>query len=400
MKKDVIVFGVSKDNCQLLGDKLSEQGYTFKLSLSTRKHLNADISKLIEVSKDKQIILVFKNDELKDVTEIFHDRGITDLSVFPYDTHLLNKENVKLEDCVIPIDNTKPRLSYVEAEVSECCNLNCKGCSEFSNLVESNRFCNLTIFKKDLEKLKEFYWGIGKIRLLGGEPLMNPDFHQFVVTARELFPDSDIRLVSNGLLVPKITEQDFAILKSNNCSFDISNYPPTQKNIETITDCLKKAEIPYNLSIPINMFFKSLLAQPTESPTKAFNKCIFSHCHALGNGYISSCSAQIYVCRLNAAFNLNYPIDDKIDIYHTSLNGWEINKTFEQPHDFCRYCGGGGLVPFKWKTCPKGKARASDWIIEPDIINVKVIPVVQGIMKSSANLIRNITQRPKSSQRK
>lgn len=395
MASGIIILEENRNISRILCGKLQGSGYAVEVHTVTGGNIEMAVAKVAKILNYRQLILVFRNENLKIVTKIFHEYGIADLSVFPYDTHLLDNKSIKLEDCIIPIDNTKPRLSYVEVEVSECCNLNCKGCSEFSNLVENNKFCDLTIFRKDLEKLKELFWGIGKIRLLGGEPLMNPDFLKFVIVAREVFPDSDIRLVSNGLLIPKITKQDFAGLKSNNCSFDISNYRPTHKIIGNITDCLKEAEIPYHIGMPVRIFFKSLLSEPTKSPTKAYNNCLFSYCHALGRGYLAACSVQLSVYRLNEKFMLNYPVDGNLDIYHTSLTGWEINETFEKPHNFCRYCGGGGMVPFKWKTCPKSKAKASDWIISPSFINVKVIPVMQGIIKSAAKQLRNIMQKPK-----
>jgi len=397
MNKDVVIIGNNKKICQQLKSKLRETGVSAELQILLGKHLDRNISRISEKTKGKQVVLVFKNEELKNVTELFHTNGITNLYVFPWDTHCFENENSNsiLSNIMIPIDNSKPRLDYVEAEVSGSCNLNCKGCFQFSNLVEEKTFCDLNVFRKDLKKLKDFFWGIGKIRLLGGEPLINPDFLQFVMTAREIFPDSDIRLVSNGLLITKLTQPDLETIKNFNCTFDISDYPPTHKKIDEITDFLNKAGVAYTVSLPIKLFYKCLLREPLESPNESFNNCLFTHCHALGDGYLAACSHQFYISRLNSEYNLEYPENDKINIYQTTLTGWEINNILESPHDFCRYCS-KGMVPIKWKTRLKRNAKPSDWIVERNFTNMKVVPVIQKILKLFAKKLRYFKQKPKN----
>lgn len=393
MKNNVIIFGNNKDICGKLKAQLHVNGYISTMSVSADKHWNGLPAGAIESVDEKSIILVFRNEELKDITEIFHHQGIKELFVFPWDTH--KYDDNAFFNCLIQIDNEKPRLDYLEIEVAEGCNLNCKGCNEFSNLINSYTFSDLDSVKSDLTKLRELFWGIGKIRLMGGEPLINPDFPKFVKIAREIFPDCDLRLLSNGLLIPKLHQKDLEIVKKNNCSFDISVYPPTKKIIRAITRRLDEFEIPYSFSLPNTYFFKSLLSEPLSSSVESFENCLFTHCHALSGGYLSSCSNQMYAYRLNSAFDLTFPESDKIDLFNTPLNGWEINEIFKNPHNFCRFCG-RGLVPYKWKTCPAGKAKASDWLIEPTFFNLKVMPVVQKIVKSPAKHLRSKIRIPKN----
>lgn len=397
MNKDIVIFGDNKRVCNELKRKLYEKQICTDLPILAGRHLDSNILKVIEAAKGKQIILVFKNEDLKNITEDFYKNGITDICVCPWDTHFIDKDNVEINNCIIPIDNSKPRLNYVEIELSESCNLNCKGCFQFSNLIECKSFADINVFKNDLEKLKEFFWGIGELRLLGGEPLLNPDFLLFVKTARKIFPDSDIRLVSNGLLIPKLRKEELVEIKNNNCTINITNYPPTQKQIDSIIGSLKEAGVSYTVSLPIKVFFKGLLSEPSKSPDASFNNCIFTHCHALRNGALAACSHQFYIGRLNAEFNLNYPaegINEIIDIYHTNFDGWEINRIFEQPHDFCRYCS-SGMVPFKWKSGAKSKAKAADWIIKQTFFNIRIVPLIQKSSKSFISRLRHFKQKPK-----
>lgn len=390
----IIILGDHKDVCNRLKEQFIAMGYFAEQQILNSSRLDAYVYKKIETLKEKSIVLAYKNEELKNASEIFYRHGITDLYIFPRDTHIGNAPDELIKD-IIQIDNKKPRLDYLEIEVSEGCNLNCKGCNEFSNLVDENKFGDLDSVRSDLMRLRELFWGIEKIRLMGGEPLVNPDFPKFVQTARDIFPDSDLRLLSNGLLIPNLRSENLEEIKKHNCSFDISVYPPTKQIIHKITDRLEEYGIPFSLSLPNMYFFKSLLAEPLSSPDESFKNCLFTHCHAVSGGYLSACSNQMYAHRLNTAFDLKFPENDKINIHTTTLNGWEINKTFTKPHEFCKYCG-KGLVPFKWKTCAGNKAKASDWLIEPTFTNTKVLPFVQKIAKTPAKHLRTIIRSPKS----
>ena len=62
------------------------------------------------------------------------------------------------------------------------------------------------------------------IRLMGGEPLLHPEVVKFCKATRELFPNSEIVLVSNGLLLPKLSNLDIEDINDNNIALCMSNY--------------------------------------------------------------------------------------------------------------------------------------------------------------------------------
>ena len=69
----------------------------------------------------------------------------------------------------------KESLDYIEYNVVGHCNLNCKGCSHFSN-IQKKEFADLATFEKDISMLKKLFSEIRLINLLGGEPLLlTPD---------------------------------------------------------------------------------------------------------------------------------------------------------------------------------------------------------------------------------
>jgi hypothetical protein len=393
MLENAIVFGNNKYISGNISERINQSGTIAELKLSASRCSESEIQKIASSVNGKTLVLVFRNEELKNITEQFHRLDVENLYICPWDTHYSDEK--PLSDLIIPVDNSKPRLNYLEVEISNNCNLNCKGCSEFSTLVCENNQVDFHLFTLDLKRLKGFFWGIEKIRLLGGEPLTNPNFLSFIKAAREIWPDSDLRLVTNGLLIPALNKTELSEIKRNNCTFDISNYPPTRKIIKTIKKKLGQSGVGYSVSVPINFFFKLFLPEPLESPDESYNNCLFTHCHSLGGGYLSACSHQFWAHRLNTAFDLCYPVDEKIDIYKTSLTGWEINEIFKKPLDFCRYCP-KGMVPFKWEPCKPGEAKPEDWIAKISFLNLKVLPVIQKAFKYFSLRLRHSVQHPKS----
>ena len=92
-------------------------------------------------------------------------------------------------------------IEYLEHHLVDHCNCNCAGCSHFSPLADP-WFENLEDFKRDFKKLSEMT-EVQLIRLMGGEPLLHPQVGDFLKITRELFPKSQIQLVTNGLLLKK-----------------------------------------------------------------------------------------------------------------------------------------------------------------------------------------------------
>ena len=286
----------------------------------------------------------------------------------------------------------KPMLEYVESEISEFCNLNCKGCGSFSNLADRKAFYPLEVFTRDYQRLAELFESVKKIRLLGGEPLLNPELTEYVKTCRELFPEADIRIVTNGLLIPLLPEETLLTIKALDCKFDISNYAPTRKNFPKIKSRLKDSGIEYTLGVPMFFFFRNILEHPANDPAPAFNNCIFTHCYMLSYGKISPCSHAHCIGRLNQRYGLNYPETDCIDIY-SGVSGEEIIQKFSTPHEFCRYCN-RGMVPFRWQ-CNRGREKANqyDWIIKDNFVNSSIVPIIQSALKTPAVWLRSQIQK-------
>lgn len=332
----------------------------------------------VSCSPENSILLAYRNSSLKAVTKKAYDELLQNrcrsVYIWPID---LKQFGPGSTSSPIKIDVSKPRFSRLEIEINERCNLNCRGCTHYSNLVEGKGTVDLDQFKEDLIQLKSLYWGIETLRLMGGEPLMAHNFIDFVSIARSLFPDSDIALVTNGLLIPNLSEESLDQLSNFSCKFTISNYPPTQDKRTIIEELLSKHGIEYDFGPPIRFFYKGLSNPPSFSPAKSYKNCLFKQCHSMRNGKICICGLSNFSYRLNSHFGDQLlPTDENIDIYDVNIDGWAIEKFLNSPKKMCSYCS-NAMIPFKWSQCQRSEARLSDYFIKNNILYKKVIPKVQ-----------------------
>ena len=141
----------------------------------------------------------------------------------------------------------KPSLSYFEVPITDICNLNCKGCLFASNLVQKEKIehVSFTELEQDAKRMSELFYDIPWIRILGGEPLMHPDIIEIFKSYRKYFPDSEIDLCTNGLLIPKMSREFWDTVKQERISIHISGYKPVYHMLDKIDKILKAEKIPY-----------------------------------------------------------------------------------------------------------------------------------------------------------
>ena len=115
-------------------------------------------------------------------------------------------------------------IEYIETHLTHHCNLNCKGCTHYAPLAEP-WFKDIDEYIKEIAQLAQLtnrY--IPTIRLLGGEPLLHPQVLDFCYITRQAFPQSDIYLVTNGILLPQQTDEFFDTINKYNIAIYLSDY--------------------------------------------------------------------------------------------------------------------------------------------------------------------------------
>ena len=219
-------------------------------------------------------------------------------------------------------------IPYFETHITEACNLKCRGCSHFSVFAKP-KHKDLEEFEREYARLAEIE-EIGIMRLMGGEPLLNPDFMEYLRIARKYFPNSHICLVTNGTLgerlVPHVDEINELRINVTKSEYHLGIEDPI-----AYSERHEKGEL-YNISL---------------DPSGQQNKDLAFHfCDIRIHEWYYYMDGRFYPCCIAGTihdfwdhFGLDWgitPEDLSIDIFtHTAE---EIEAFLHQPCELCRFC--------------------------------------------------------------
>ena len=248
-------------------------------------------------------------------------------------------------------------LDYLETQLVDHCNLNCRGCSHFSPLSEK-KFTDLNTFKKDFLRLKQLFDNISTIFLMGGEPLLYPDLSIFLQFTRSQFPKSIISIVTNGMLLLRQEESFWKTCRKNNILIRITKYP-IKLDFESIRNAASNAGVNIEISDQTSHFYKYLNLEGSSDPVLAFKECQSVYrCPHLRDGKIYKCRIPALIHLFNRRFEKNIPVceSDFLSI-HSNTSGLDILKFLNTPSPICRWCL-TDWPTFKWKLTKK---KFNEW---------------------------------------
>lgn len=266
-------------------------------------------------------------------------------------------EDISKEPLIRPYHEQLPELPLLEVHLADQCNLNCKGCAHFSNLARTV-FPDAEVFERDVERLSTLFSNITQFFLLGGEPLLNPDFPVFIRIVRKYFPYAQLTLLSNGLLVPSLKEEHIQVLKENRVNLDISAYRVI--DIDKITAFIDAHGLSSFIRIQKSAFTKFLNPAGTSDKDISFNRCPRKDCNFLANGKVAPCCLPFTVHYFNEYFGEHIPENECMSIYGEEIDGWKLLKYLNTPMETCRYCTDDVL--FEWDTS-KAPFCKDDWCV-------------------------------------
>ncbi len=241
------------------------------------------------------------------------------------------------------------RQKYMAFEfpITDKCNLNCASCITYSPLLSEKKAqlkYDINSFRNDLEQLKQIdskQNRISTINLTGGEALLNPNIEEYIKCARSNFPNSSLRIRTNGRLINKMQQTFWDACKINNVEIAITNYP-----LAHIKDA-KDVIIAHGLKVHTSVYNgndKKMFVWPLS--IKGEQKNSHKICPQANNGYLwiangkaYKCAANCFVYILNQHFGLNFQTteQDTLDI-HKITNMDAITDFAASPIPFCKYC--------------------------------------------------------------
>lgn len=253
--------------------------------------------------------------------ELLEHLAIPDIYVIPQVLHKKAElgEDISEDTILYRYHDILPELMQLEFHLADHCNLNCKGCSHFSNLVAQPVFADREQFTKDLMQLT---------------------------------------IVTNGILLLKLKEDLIATLKENRVHISISDYSCLDR--EKIVAFVKKHALSDDLREGKECFSKYINPKGDTDKNQIFFDCVRRNCTFLDKGKIAACCQPFTVHYFNDYFQENLPENEGIDLYETGLDGWKIQKRLITPMNSCRYCAND--VPFEWEPSYAPFSK-EDWCI-------------------------------------
>ena len=271
-------------------------------------------------------------------------------------------------------------IPNLDVHPSHLCNLKCEQCTHFSdyNINEIN----------SVETIKEWYelWNkkiIPKtVTISGGEPLTNKNIIDILYLTREKWPDSSIRIFTNGLLLKNFPELP-KVLESEKISLTLSNHKTTDSkkydsDFEEAIKILNDWYLRYNIRISIGYYNhtisfkdkhinyfdvikvihdesvmdswlkfyqgygKEMKPYQDKNKEESWNNCpVYKECFQLHEGKIYKCSPLAYLPLLDKKFGLSKEWDFYLKYEPLSSNSKkeEIVEFFDRKAEkYCEMC--------------------------------------------------------------
>ena len=244
----------------------------------------------------------------------------------------------------------KKMIPILHLHLADHCNLDCRGCDNFSPLAPEV-FADIDVFEKDCAKMAELSQGkIEEIQLLGGEPLLHSKINTFMEIVRRHFPTNKISIVSNGILLQTKKDDFWEACRNYKIEIIVTKYP-IQLDFDKIKQKALAQHVTFSFYGNTETVEKTMECLPLDlegkqDPKDSFLRCARANrCVSLDNGKIYTCSLIPYVKYFNDEFGQSLAVtsNDFLDL-HQAKNLEEILKFVCKPMPFCRFCNIKGTI--------------------------------------------------------
>jgi organic radical activating enzyme len=266
----------------------------------------------------------------------------------------------------LPIPSSTPVAFYI----TNVCNLTCSECGSFNNYKIKGHYN----WSDSADAIKRYSEEIvlNTIDILGGEPLLHPGLKDWCRGIRELWPDANIRLLTNGTRIAT-TSGLYQILQEYNIILAVSLHHNTESILNNVTEFLhgpvttelrgmagddsfkvfRLLTDQNNVQVMLakhhkfikysnfvnNQFYNS-------DPVKAHSVCKAADCFEIRDGKYYKCNLIPALLEINQQLDLNLDPDaiDLIKQYEPMQADWSYERKKEfianlnQPMPQCRIC--------------------------------------------------------------
>ena len=202
-----------------------------------------------------------------------------------------------------------PRIQFV---VSERCSLKCEKCTHLMQYYEKPSNVNLERAKVAFNKLLYVTGNISELRILGGEPFMNPELYKIIRWWHDSDKIEEFTVYTNGTIIPG--SECIEELARKKVRVRISDYLINRERIGALTETLDNYDIQYYISEyeawgdagDLNRRGRSEIVNK-----QIFDKCFERNCITFLHGKLYRCPRSAHAMNLGAMPDMK---DDYVDL--------------------------------------------------------------------------------------
>jgi organic radical activating enzyme len=267
------------------------------------------------------------------------------------------------------------RLPSVEFYITNVCNLACNGCNRFNNY-KFKGFQRWADYKDIYTKWADEIQ-LDRLGMLGGEPLLNPDFFEWVTGLHELWPTTPMTIVTNAYRLNKVDGLYEYMLNNRQVRLKVGIHNKKSKEfIFNILHKFLKGPLLYNhdnsniyaekvtitdsnnisILVEYNWWFHqgSLIEKADgagftlyqSNPEKAHKNCSMKYSYTFINGLLYKCGVAALLPEFDEQYNLELTPEDRALML--GYTGLKITDTPEFKQEFvsnlpnlidqCKFC--------------------------------------------------------------
>ena len=269
------------------------------------------------------------------------------------------------------LDTDKAFVPIINTNIIDACNLNCKGCTHFAVLFNRDEIYPLETFRRDVRRFSEVA-DVPHFALLGGEPLLLDNLDKYIRITRQYFPKTNLRVATNGLLIPQMSQTVIDALIDTKAVVSVSVYQPTLKILDKIKATLDTHKIFYKIWNPTQTFGVFLTLHDGNNPEESRKYCAGNDiCRFMRDGKIYKCPPDALKFRLAEKFGIEgLPAATGVDLYAPNFSS--MMERLDDNVEMCYWCSENPTRRIPWE--PTNNPKLEDWLADPDEVkNLKTV---------------------------
>ena len=209
-------------------------------------------------------------------------------------------------------------IRSVDLVLTEKCSLKCKDCANLMQYYQNPVNIEKQELLDDLEDLMSVADEVNEIRIIGGEPLMNKDFHDISIKAASYKNIKKVVIYTNGTICPP--DQKLKQLKNEKVFIFITTYGELSRNSEKLRLKLEEFGIQHNCQ-PAYGWTEcggiGIWDRSSKQNKEIFDNCCAKHFTTMTDGKLFRCPFSANVERLMAIPQAN---SDFVSVRHARNN--------------------------------------------------------------------------------